>query len=79
MERQILSHTCYFQSYPYWVTGEELVVRRDTSEFNHTEFVYHVVNKLLCLFLCKGSVLKVSLNIDIRNVEIRPTLIAAPF
>ena len=63
----VLSHTCYFQSCPYRVTGEELIVRRDTGKFNHTEFHYHVVNKLLCLFLCKGSVLKVSLNIDIKE------------
>ena len=33
----ILTHTTYFESSPNWVAGEELVVRRNTGELNHTE------------------------------------------
>ena len=61
------THTCYFQSCPYRVAGKQLIVRRNTCKFYHTEFHYHMVNKLLSLFLCKSTVLKISFNIDIKE------------
>ena len=61
------SHTCHFQSRPYRVAGEQLIVRRNTCKFYHTEFHNHMVNKLLSLFLCKSAVLQVSFNINIKE------------
>ena len=61
------THTCHFQGCPYRVSGKQLVVRRNTGKFYHTEFHNHMVNKLLSLFLCKDSSLKVSLNINIKE------------
>ena len=59
--------TCYFQGCPYRVAGEQLVVGLDSCEFNHTEFHYQMVNKLLSLFLSQGSVSKVSADVDIQE------------
>ena len=40
----VLSHSADFQCSPNRVTREELVVRWDTCELNHTEFHCHMVN-----------------------------------
>jgi len=61
------TNTCNLKSCPYRVTGEQLVVGLNSCKFNHTEFHYHVVNKLLCLFLSDHAILKVSFNIDIKE------------
>ena len=50
--------TCHFQGCPYRVAGEQLVVGRDSCEFNHTEFHYQMVDQLLSLFLSQGTVLQ---------------------
>ena len=39
--------TTNFQCSPYGVTGEQLVVGRNTSELNHSELEYEVVDALL--------------------------------
>ena len=49
--------TANFQSSPYRVTGEQLVVRRNTSELNHTELHGHMVDQLLSFFLGQGAFL----------------------
>ena len=59
--------TTNLKSSPYRVSGEQLVVGLDSCEFNHTEFHYHVVNKLLSFLLSDNTVLKVSFNIDIKE------------
>ena len=59
--------TCHLEGYPYGVTGEQLVVGRNTRELDHTELENEVVDKLLSLFLCQGALLEVALNIDIQE------------
>ena len=52
---------------PYRVSGEQLIIRLNTSKFNHTEFHCHMVNQFLCLYLCQCSIGKVSFNVDIKE------------
>ena len=63
----IYADTANFQGSPYRVTGEQLVVGRDSCELHHTEFHYQMVDQLLCLSLGKGTVLKVTLNVNIKE------------
>ena len=63
----IHSDTTNFQSSPYRVTGEQLVVRRNTSELNHSELEYEVVDELLSLSLSQSAVIDVTLDIDIEE------------
>ncbi len=56
-----------FKGSPYGITGEEVVIGLDTSELNHTELHYHVVNQFLRLGLGKSTFLQVTLDIDIEE------------
>ncbi len=59
--------TCHLDRCPYRVAGEQLVVGRDTCEFNDTQFQYEVVDDLLSLGLCNHAVLQVTLSVDIKE------------
>jgi len=63
----INTHTSNFQSSPYRVTGEQLIVGRDSCEFNHTEFHYQMVYQLLSLFLGQDSFFDISFDVDIKE------------
>ena len=63
----IHSDTCHLKRSPYRVSGEQLVVRRDSREFYHTELHNHVVDKLLSLLLCQDALLHISLDIDVKE------------
>ena len=56
-----------FKSSPYRVTREEVVVRLDTSELNHTKLHYKVIDQLLSLRLSKSTLLEISLDVDIKE------------
>ena len=73
------SHTSNFQSSPYRVTGEQLIVRRNSCEFNHTEFHYQMVDQLLSFFLSQDSFFNISFDVDVKESRYTATLIAAPF
>ena len=49
------------------VAGEELVVRRDTGELNHTELHDQVVDELLSLILGKSALVQVAQDIDVEE------------
>ena len=53
----IHADTTNFQSSPYRVAGEQLVVRRNTSKLNHTELHGHMVDQLLSFLLGQGAFL----------------------
>ena len=61
----ILSETCNFQCRPNRITGEELVVGRNSRELHHAEFHGHMVDQLLCLGLGKCTFLEVTVYVDI--------------
>ena len=61
------AETADLECCPYGVTGEQLVVGRDTGELDHTKLHYEMVDELLSFLLCKGSVLKVSVDIDVKE------------
>ena len=63
----ILAHTTDLKGSPNRVTGEELVVGRDTCELDHTKLHNEVVDELLCLLLGKCTFLKITLDIDIKE------------
>ena len=63
----VYAKTSDSQSSPYRVTREQLVVRLNTSELNHTQLHYEVVNDLLSLSLVDNAILKVSLHININE------------
>ena len=61
------SHTGNFQSSPYRVTGEQLIVRRNSCEFNHTAFHYQMVDQLLCFFLSQDTFFDISFDVDVKE------------
>ena len=61
------THTCYFQSCPYRVTGEQLVVRSDSCEFYHTEFHNHMIDQFLSFFFSQDACCNIFLNINIKE------------
>ena len=67
LRASVLSKSTYFQSSPYRVTREELVVRFNTSKAYHTELHNHVVNKFLCFFFCKNALLKITFNVNVKE------------
>ena len=63
----VLTLTADGQCSPYRVAGEQLVVGRNTSELNHSELEYEVVDELLSLSLSQSAVVDVTLDIDIEE------------
>ena len=63
----IHTDTTNLKGSPGRVTGEELVVGRDTCELNHAEFHRHMVDDLLCLGFCQHAVFQVALKVDIKE------------
>ena len=63
----VYADSANFQRCPYRVTGEQLIVGRDSCEFYHTKLHYEMIDQLLCLFLSDGSIFQISLNINIKE------------
>ena len=63
----ILSETCNLKSRPNRVTGEELVVGRDSRELHHTEFHGHMVDQFLSLGLGESSLFQITVYININK------------
>ena len=63
----ILAHTADLEGSPNRVTGEELVVGRDTCELHHTKLHNEVIDELLCFLLGEGAFLEVTLDVDIEE------------
>jgi hypothetical protein len=63
----IYADTANLQGSPYRVTGEQLVVGRDSCELHHTEFHYQMVDQLLSLFLGQDSFFDISFDVDIKE------------
>ena len=61
------SHTGNFQSSPYRVTGEQLIVRRNSCKFNHTAFHYQMVDQLLSFFLGQDTFFDISFDVDVEE------------
>ena len=61
------SHTSNFQSSPYRVTGEQLIVRRNSCKFNHTAFHYQMVDQLLSFFLGQDTFFDISFDVDVEE------------
>ena len=61
------SHTTDGFRYPGGVSGKQGVVLRRPCELHKTELHDEMINKLLDLFFCKGSVLQVSFRINIKE------------
>ena len=53
----VYTDTGKIDSSPYRISGEKLVVRLNTCKLDHTELHGHVIDELLCLFLCQCAVL----------------------
>ena len=57
----------HFQSNPGRISGKQLIVFRNTGKFYQTEFHGHMVDQLLCLRLGNGTILNVTLNINVKE------------
>ena len=63
----IHTQTCQIQCSPYRVTGEQLVIRRNTCKFHHTELHRHMIDQLLCFTFGKNSCLQITFDINIQE------------
>ena len=61
------AHTTNLECSPNGVAREELVVRWDTSELNHAELHYQVVDELLSLGLGKSTLFNITCNINVKE------------
>ncbi|CCZ35846.1 uncharacterized protein BN747_01032 [Firmicutes bacterium CAG:646] len=61
------THTSDRLRYPGRISGEQRIVFRCSCKFYQTQLHNEVIDKLLNLFLCKGSVLQVTLCINIQE------------
>ena len=57
----------HIQSCPYRVTGEQLIVGRNTGKFYHTKLHGKVVYQLLYFLLCDDSLLQISLKVNVKE------------
>ena len=67
MERPSIPIPASFQSCPYRVTGEQLVVEAILAEFYHTEFHNHMVDQFLSFFFSQDACCNIFLNINIKG------------
>ena len=63
----ILTKACHLQSSPYRITGEQLVVGRNTGKLDHAELQHQMINQLLSLGLTEFSCLHIPGNINIQE------------
>ena len=63
----IHAHAAHFQSCPYRISGEQLIIRRNSCKFHHTEFHNQMIDQLLCFCLCQCAIFQISFNIDIQE------------